>query len=142
MIQTDIQKLRQPSKVDYVVVNFHWGKEKALYPEGWQVALAHFAVDCGADLVVGHHPHVFQGVEKYKGAIIAYSLGNFLFGGNSRSTYNTIVLKVEIRGAERKISLIPVRVENWQPSILSGEEGEHVIATVKQRSDKFRETVF
>jgi poly-gamma-glutamate capsule biosynthesis protein CapA/YwtB (metallophosphatase superfamily) len=142
MIKTDIQKLKQSDKVGYVAVNFHWGKEKALYPEEWQVALAHFTVECGADLVVGHHPHVLQGVEKYKNAIIAYSLGNFLFGGKNRSTYNTVVLKVEIRGAERRTSLLPVRVENWQPSILSGEEGEGVIATVKQRSSRFRETIF
>jgi poly-gamma-glutamate capsule biosynthesis protein CapA/YwtB (metallophosphatase superfamily) len=142
MIKTDIQKLKQADKVDYVVVNFHWGKEKALYPEEWQAALAHFTVECGADLVVGHHPHVLQGVEEYKDGIIAYSLGNFLFGGKNRSTYNTVVLKVEIRGAERRTSLLPVRVENWQPSILSGEEGEGVIATVKQRSSRFRETIF
>jgi poly-gamma-glutamate capsule biosynthesis protein CapA/YwtB (metallophosphatase superfamily) len=142
LIKIDIQKLKQSDKVDYVVVNFHWGKEKALYPEDWQVALAHLTVECGADLVVGHHPHVLQGVEKYKDAIIAYSLGNFLFGGKNRSTYNTVVLKVEIGGAERRISLIPVRVENWQPSILSSEEGEGVIATVKQRSSRFRETIF
>jgi hypothetical protein len=142
MIKADIQKLRQSGKVDYVVVNFHWGKEKALYPEEWQVALAHFTVECGADLVVGHHSHVLQGVEKYKDAIIAYSLGNFLFGGKSRSTYNTVVLKVEIWGAERRISFVPVRVENWQPSILTGEEGEGVIATVKHRSNRFRETIF
>jgi poly-gamma-glutamate capsule biosynthesis protein CapA/YwtB (metallophosphatase superfamily) len=142
MIKTDIQKLKESDKLDYVVVNFHWGKEKALYPEDWRVALAHFAVECGADLVVGHHPHVLQGVEKYKDAIIAYSLGNFLFGGKSRSTYNTVVLKVEIRGTERRISLVPVRVENWQPSILTGEEGEGVIATVKHRSNRFRETIF
>jgi hypothetical protein len=142
IIKTDIQKLKQSDKVDYVVVNFHWGKEKALYPEDWQVALAHFTVECGADLVVGHHPHVLQGVEKYKDAIIAYSLGNFLFGGKNRSTYNTIVLKVEIRGRKRSVSVVPVRVENWQPYILSGEEGEGVIATVKQRSGRFRETIF
>jgi poly-gamma-glutamate capsule biosynthesis protein CapA/YwtB (metallophosphatase superfamily) len=142
MIKTDIQKLKQADKVDYVVVNFHWGKEKALYPEDWQVALAHFTVDCGADVVIGHHPHVLQGVEKYKDAVIAYSLGNFLFGGKNRSTYNTVVLKAEIRAAERRTSLLPVRVENWQPSMLSGEEGEGVIAIVRQRSSRFRETIF
>jgi poly-gamma-glutamate capsule biosynthesis protein CapA/YwtB (metallophosphatase superfamily) len=63
--------------VDYVVVNLHCGVEYAEHPEPWQVELAHRIVDAGADLIVGRHPHVLQGVESYRGATIAYSLGNF-----------------------------------------------------------------
>ena len=66
-----------------VIVAFHWGTEKATEPDETQKSLAHTAIDCGADLVVGHHPHVLQAIEYYKGKYIAYSLGNFCFGGNS-----------------------------------------------------------
>lgn len=65
-----------------IIVSFHWGTERMYTPEGIQVDLAHTAIDNGADLVIGHHPHVLQGIEKYKGKYIAYSLGNFCFGGN------------------------------------------------------------
>jgi len=67
---------------DLIIVSFHWGKEKAKKPNETQKTLAHTAVDLGANLVIGHHPHVLQGIEKYNGAYILYSLGNFSFGGN------------------------------------------------------------
>jgi poly-gamma-glutamate capsule biosynthesis protein CapA/YwtB (metallophosphatase superfamily) len=142
MVTRDIQSLRQIDKADYVVVSIHWGTEKALHTEEWQVNLAHSVVDAGADLVVGHHPHVLQGIERYKNAFIAYSLGNFLFGGNSRSTYDTAVLKVELGRGTRMISIVPIHVEDWQPFVLSGSEGERVVALVRERSRRFRESIF
>ena len=65
-----------------IIVSFHWGTEKSNIPDDIQKTLAHLAIDQGADLVVGHHPHVLQGIEKYQGKNIVYSLGNFCFGGN------------------------------------------------------------
>jgi poly-gamma-glutamate synthesis protein (capsule biosynthesis protein) len=142
MMINDIQSLKQIDKADYVVVNIHWGTEKALYAEEWQVNLAHSVVDAGADLVVGHHPHVLEGIERYKNAFIAYSLGNFLFGGNSRSTYDTAVLKVELGRGVRRVSIVPIRVKDWQPFVLLGSEGERVVAAVRERSRRFRESIF
>ncbi len=141
-VKDDIQKLKQKERVDYIVVAFHWGKEKALYPDDWQVNLAHLAVETGADLVVGHHSHVLQGIERYKGGVVAYSLGNFLFGGNSRRTYDTVVLQVELRPGKNRVSLIPIRVRDWQPYRLSGTEGEKVISTVAELSRRFPESIF
>lgn len=66
-----------------IIATFHWGEERENIPNETQVALAHSAIDNGADLVLGHHPHVLQGIEEYKGKNIVYSLGNFCFGGNS-----------------------------------------------------------
>lgn len=65
-----------------ILVSFHWGIEREYYPRDVQISLAHAAIDNGADLVIGHHPHVLQGMERYKGKYICYSLGNFCFGGN------------------------------------------------------------
>lgn len=73
-----IQALKDAG-ADVIVVSFHWGTEKENYPDETQQALAHAAIDQGADLVLGHHPHVLQGIEKYQGKYIVYSLGNFCF---------------------------------------------------------------
>lgn len=69
-------------KAAIVIVSFHWGIEKDYYPSGQQKTMGRYAIEAGADLVLGHHPHVLQGIEKYKGRYIVYSLGNFCFGGN------------------------------------------------------------
>jgi poly-gamma-glutamate capsule biosynthesis protein CapA/YwtB (metallophosphatase superfamily) len=141
-LRSDIQRLRQIDKATYVVVNIHWGNEKALYPQPWQIILAHHAVDAGADLVVGHHPHVLQGIEKYKNAVIAYSIGNFLFGGNSKRTYDTAILRVVLNGDHRRISLVPIRVEEWQPRVCPGAEGDRVVSSVQKLSERFHESIF
>lgn len=81
-VATDIQAVRANNGANLVVVVFHWGVEGKTKAHPWQVALGHSAIDSGADLVLGHHPHVIQGIERYHGKIIVYSLGNFCFGGN------------------------------------------------------------
>ncbi len=81
-IKNNIEKLKGEESVDIVVVNFHWGEEGSYIQSADQILLAHYCIDNGADLVIGHHPHVVQEIEEYKGKYIAYSLGNFSFGGN------------------------------------------------------------
>lgn len=76
-ICSDIQSLRVGT--DIVCVVFHWGHEHIRYPSPDQIATARAVIDAGADLVVGHHPHIVQGYEQYGGGLIFYSLGNFLF---------------------------------------------------------------
>jgi poly-gamma-glutamate synthesis protein (capsule biosynthesis protein) len=68
------------SRCDSVVISLHWGMENVHYPAPRQIALARSLVDSGADLILGHHPHVLQGIERYGRGLIAYSLGNFQFG--------------------------------------------------------------
>jgi len=130
-----ISELKQ--KVDLVIVNFHWGVERASYPDYYQVNMAHRAVDAGADLVIGHHPHVLQGMERYHDGIIAYSLGNFIFGGNCRRQHDTVVLQLIIRGNLKIPAVIPVRVADWQPYLLEGEEGRMVGNLLREYSSMF-----
>ena len=73
-------------QVDYVVVYMHWGEERAVQPNSVQTDMGHALIDAGADLVVGAHPHVLQGIEYYNGKPIVYSLGNFVFGSSIPST--------------------------------------------------------
>ena len=71
-------KLVKP-QVDYLIVSIHWGNEYLPKPEQWRVDFAHQLVDAGVDVIHGQHPHVWQGLEVYKGKYIFYSLGNFIF---------------------------------------------------------------
>ncbi|WP_421655622.1 CapA family protein [Leptothermofonsia sp. ETS-13] len=134
-IAADIKSIRD--QVDWIVVNFHWGEELANYPAEWQIDLAHFTVDQGADLIVGHHPHVLQGAEIYKGRPIAYSLGNFIFGGNSRKDYDTAVLKVALKDRQMKVEFLPVEVRNYQPQVVGGDRGAQILKQIHDLSTSF-----
>ena len=81
-LKDNIAKVKEDG-AELIIVIFHWGNEKETVPDSNQTTLGHLAIDLGADLVCGHHPHVLQGIEEYKGKNIVYSLGNFCFGGNS-----------------------------------------------------------
>lgn len=109
----DVQKARD--RADVVAVSFHWGYEYKTHHNPYQEGLAHAAIDAGADLVVGHHPHVVQDTEKYGGGYIAYSLGNFVFDQNfSEDTGSGLMLRVIIR--DKKIAEIERHVIRFTPS--------------------------
>ena len=136
-VAADIKAIR--SQVDWVVVNYHWGTELAKYPNDDQMDLARFTIDQGADLVVGHHPHVLQGAEIYKGRPIVYSLGNFIFGGKSVSDYDTAVLKVALKDKQMKVEFVPVEVTGFQPRVVSGDRGTEILRQIENVSDIFQE---
>ena len=82
-----------------IVVFFHWGTERETVPDSVQMELGHAAIDAGATLVVGSHPHVIQGMENYNGHTIVYSLGNFCFGGNRNpSDKDTVIAQLTVSG--------------------------------------------
>lgn len=126
-ILSDIRELKD--KVDFVIVSFHWGIENERYPEEWQVELAGSCIDAGADLIIGHHPHILQGIKRYKKGVIAYSLGNFIFGGHHRPVHDTIVLQV-LFGEHMKVRPIPVRIQQWQALSLYGAAAAAVLDTL------------
>ncbi len=138
-ILRDIRELRP--KVDYVIVSFHWGIENERYPEDWQMKLGRASIDAGADLIVGHHPHVLQGIEWYNDGVIAYSLGNFIFGGNRRPVHDTIVLQV-LFGNQMSVRPIPVRIDNWRVVELEIGPARSVIDTLHVYSHEFQNCFF
>ncbi|MBN1996366.1 CapA family protein [candidate division KSB1 bacterium] len=124
---------------DLVVVSFHWGGEKRIYPKNYQTYFAHLAVDSGADLVLGHHPHVLQGMEIYKGRLIAYSLGNYAFGSYSHNSRDSICLKTFISPSGLVYArLFPISVYNYdvhfQPRPLRGGQYTRVIQQLNEIS--------
>jgi len=104
-VKEDIRDLREI--VDFLVVSFHWGAELLDTPKTYQKVLAKFAIDNGADLVIGHHPHVIQWPEIYKGKLIFYSLGNFIFGSYSDNSSGAI-LNLTIDGDELIYKIYPL----------------------------------
>lgn len=107
-------------EADFVVISFHWGDEYQTTSNVAQRETAHALVDAGADLVIGHHPHVAQEVEKYKDGWIAYSLGNFVFDQDfSEETMQGLMLRVFVEnGKVSRVEEVPIRIlETFQPHL-------------------------
>ncbi|HEY6839556.1 MAG TPA: CapA family protein, partial [Geobacteraceae bacterium] len=97
-------------------------------PKPYQVAMAHRAIDAGADVILGHHPHVLQGAERYRQGVILYSLGNFAFGTASRSAASGAIARITLDNGVKEVEMIPLNVRNrevhFQPRPLKGREGQ------------------
>lgn len=142
LIVRDVRSAKNLRNADLVIVCFHWGTEKARRPDRSQRAFARAVIDAGADAVIGHHPHVLQGIELYKNKPIVYSLGNLIFGGNSRHSYDTGVFEIRLTGSRAVYSFIPVRVTNWQAAVMTGPEADRVLAEMRKLSSIFRHSIF
>lgn len=145
-MEKNIQDLKDEG-AQVIIASFHWGEEKAEYPNDVQVELAHAAIDAGADLVLGHHPHVLQGIEQYKGKNIVYSLGNFCFGGNMYPSdmdtmifQQTFTLKGGKLQEDNVTNIIPCSISsvedynNYQPTPAAGEKETEILNKITQRS--------
>ena len=132
-----------------IVVIFHWGNETETVPDSNQTTLGRIAIDEGADLVCGHHPHVLQGIETYKGKNIVYSLGNFCFGGNSSpSDMDTMIYQqtftIDADGIKKDnvTNIIPCSISsaaydgynNYQPTPAEGDEATRILGKINERS--------
>ena len=145
-LKQNIAKVKQDG-AQLIVVIFHWGNEKEEVPDENQKTLGHLAIDEGADLVCGHHPHVLQGIEEYKGKNIVYSLGNFCFGGNAYpSGMDTIIFQqtftIDQNGVkdDNVTNIIPCSISsdsdynNYQPTPAEGEEATRIMQKIQKRS--------
>lgn len=145
----------QNAGAQLIIANFHWGLELDYYPEADQVELAHAAIDAGAHLVIGHHPHVLQGVEVYKGRCIAYSLGNFCFGGNAIPPdydcmifQQTFTLYGDTVETDINAQVIPCMVSsttaynNYCPTPAEGTVKERILEKLRGLSEDLGETNF
>ena len=137
-LQEELTKVKERG-ARLTVVFFHWGSELETRPDEDQVWLAHLAVDQGADLVLGAHPHVIQPLETYKGRTICYSLGNFCFGGNSNPRdKDTFIYQQTFRFQKGRLlgadpgKVIPCRISStpdwndFRPTLVEGEEAERI----------------
>lgn len=145
-VKDNIAKVKEEG-AQLIIVIFHWGNEKEEVPDSNQTTLGRLAIDEGADLVCGHHPHVLQGIETYKGKNIVYSLGNFCFGGNSYpSDMDSMIFQqtftIDENGvtADNVTNIIPCSISsdygynNYQPTPAEGEEKERIMQKIQERS--------
>ncbi len=139
-LAADITHLRK--QVDRVVVTFHWGIPYEREPLEVDRAKAHYAVDCGADAVIGHHPHIIQPFEVYRGCPIFYSVGNFTFGsGNSRG--EGMLLGLRFEESQTLLTVYPLYVKNrdlrvnYQPKVLKGKSAERILYRLAEISGSY-----
>ena len=145
-VKNNIAKVKSEG-ADVVIVIFHWGIERDAAPSSTQTALGRLAIDEGADLVCGHHPHVLQGIETYKGKSIVYSLGNFCFGGNSNPSdkdtmifQQTFTLTKDGVKVDNVTNIIPCSLSsernrnNYQPTPATGDEATRILNKIRDRS--------
>lgn len=145
-IKQAIDKLKSDG-TDLVIVMFHWGIERDYWPNSVQKKLAYFSIDSGADLVLGSHPHVLQGIEEYNGKQIIYSLANFCFGGNKNPSDKDTMIYIQrfnFKNGElisQEYDIIPCSISsvesrnNYQPTPLEGEEAERIMNKINKYSD-------
>ncbi|MCW9047457.1 MAG: CapA family protein, partial [Gammaproteobacteria bacterium] len=137
-IISDIKRLR--TQTSNVIVSFHWGREKTTMLRPYQPTLAHAAIDAGATVVLGHHPHVLQGIEKYNDGLIIYSLGNFVFGSYSQDAKTSLIARVTLnKGKFHSAEFIPINILNteivFQPQILLNRAASGVFEHLNQLSE-------
>lgn len=148
-LQEGIEQLQQ-EEADIIIASCHWGIERENYPEDYQKELGRKCIDWGADLVLGHHPHVLQGIEKYQGKYIVYSMGNFCFGANRNpADKDTVIFQQTFTFAdgsktdEITMKIIPCSISSvnnrndYKPTPLEGEEAERVIKRMNEYSRDF-----
>ena len=144
---------------DLVVASFHWGEEYSSHPTPFQRRMAAVAAECGADLVLGHHPHVIEGIELIsrtatggkppatglpdrqlcwrRPALVAYSLGNLVFDQRREATRSGILLRVRAgREGVREAVIVPVRIDKCIPRVATGGEAKAILGEMAQLSAK------
>lgn len=152
-IRDTIKKARK-KKAKIIIVSFHWGIEKDYYPNSTQKTMGRYAIEAGASLVLGHHPHVLQGIEKYRGRYIVYSLGNFCFGGNMNpADKDTMIFQQTFYVKNGKLQkkndarIIPCSLSsvsstnNYQPVSLSGKSKNRVVEKLNKLSRGMNVTI-
>lgn len=136
VIEEDIRRLRD--QVDHVVVSFHWAIENSQDTHADARAFAHRIIDAGADVILGHHPHVPRGVEVYKGRVVFYSLGNFIFGHNHDYWMDNYLARVRLtKGGIAGVEILPISGRGndlSQPFLLEGAAATALLEDVRARS--------
>lgn len=117
IVQRQIRRVKANN--DLVIVSFHWGLEFMPRPNALQRRLAHLAIDAGADLIIGHHPHVLQPRERYRGKLIIYSLGNFVFDYTQPARCRSMIFKCRLtKHGVRDAQFIPARIRGCRPQLI------------------------
>ena len=149
-ISKDVKALRDMG-CQIVIASFHWGSEYREDFTGEQRSIGRAAIKAGADIVVGHHPHIVQGIESYEDSYILYSVGNLVFGGNvdpdDRDAYAARVTFTvhEDRAEAPQVTIVPLRLTaledgtDYRPVLAEGEEADRIVNRILKRSSNMKE---
>jgi len=129
-IISDVKKIR--GKVNYLIISLHWGDEYVENPSKEQILLAHKLIDAGVDIILGHHPHVLQNIEKYKNGIIVYSLGNFISDMHPKRTKKSCIFKVKFtKNFIKEFDIVPVYIgKKYQPRLVKNKNTKKSIQEI------------
>lgn len=125
---------------DFVIASMHFGNEYSRSPNQDQEKIAHELIDYGADVVIGAHPHVTQGVEMYKGKPICYSLGNFMFDLGTESTLNDYMVRIDLVNDTGVLTVYPVTLSGYLPYLMSPESGKSFLQSLSPQCDQLNIT--
>jgi len=152
LITNSIKDLRNRG-AQLIIAYYHWGTERSNTPDRYQRTIGHFSIDNGADLVLGSHPHVLQGIEEYKGKFIVHSLANFSFGANNNPAdhdtfifQQSFIFENDVLLDAIEINIIPVLISsdklrnNFQPTVAEGEDAERILQRIETYSDQLKDS--
>ena len=124
----DAQKqIAENNDSDLIVAYLHFGNEYSNSPNEDQVRIAHELIDYGADVVIGSHPHVTQGIEMYNGKPIFYSLGNFIFDQSNPATHSAYFVQIDLVGGTGECTVYPIYISNYLPQHMDSESGNSLL---------------
>lgn len=121
------KQIEEHKDSDMIVAYLHFGNEYSTSPNEDQIRIAHELIDYGADVVIGSHPHVTQGIEMYKGKPIFYSLGNFIFDQSSEETKPAYIVQIDLVDDTGKCTVYPVYISDFLPQFMDKDTGEELL---------------
>ena len=137
----DAQKqIAEHNDSDMIIAYLHFGNEYSNSPNEDQVKIAHELIDYGADVVLGSHPHVTQGIEVYKGKPVFYSLGNFIFDQSNTATHSAYFVKLDVVDNTCVCTVYPIYISNYLPQYMSSEDGTSLLTNLSPKADQLEIT--
>ena len=131
-----IKTVKSLNPDNFLIISLHWGEEYKLINSSAQQKFAHQVIEAGADLIIGHHPHVVQNIEKYQGKLIFYSLGNFIFDQYfSPDTQQGLAVGLEIYPKNLVYRLFPLQINLSQPVLMEQNKASEFLIQLAKRSD-------
>lgn len=135
----DAQKqISENNDSDLIVAYLHFGNEYSNSPNEDQVRIAHELIDYGADVVIGSHPHVTQGIEMYNGKPIFYSLGNFIFDQSNPATHSAYFVQIDLVGDKGECTVYPIYISNYLPQYMDDESGNSLLNYLYPKTDELQ----
>ena len=134
------KQIAENNDSDLIIAYMHYGNEYLEYANDDQIRISHELIDCGADVVVGSHPHVPQGFEMYKGKPIFYSLGNFIFDQSNEETHVAYFLSINLTGDEGVCTVYPIYISGYLPQHMTAEDGKALLNSLNPQCSQMNIT--